>query len=31
MKMDEAWFYFSNQHEQTWLFDHEDPQQLNAK
>jgi hypothetical protein len=23
--MDEAWFYFSNQHEQIWLPDQEDP------
>jgi hypothetical protein len=23
--LDEAWFYFSNQHEQIWLPDQEDP------
>jgi histone-lysine N-methyltransferase SETMAR len=23
--LDKAWFYFSNQHEQIWLPDHEDP------
>jgi hypothetical protein len=27
----EAWFYFSNQHEEIWRPGHEDPQQLNAK
>jgi hypothetical protein len=24
--LDEAWFYFSNQHERIWLPGHEDPQ-----
>jgi hypothetical protein len=26
--LDEAWFYFSNQHEQIWLPDQEDPPKI---
>jgi hypothetical protein len=29
--LDEAWFYFSNQHEQIWLPDQEDPTRFNDK